>query len=307
MPVMLFFNELSVTLTASPQQIDKTMAEFVDLVRTIHRWRRDAALVTAVPLKSLELAPGYSIQQWIAADGANRDRWRLIRAVQNRAPYRSLIPDDADSDVEYRHDDNRAEGIGTAHLLGGLAISLPSETKWDSPWVTADRTMLAEDEYGSVSLHEDTVEVRHAATRSHIELHKNWVQETGRDGLGSGVAIWENRSLHFPHLTFLPRVEDDLRSLRQDWVRSVSGLLLRVQDAVAEWNEGNAALPSWRTKVSQEFEGRERLCQFVDLDGVSRVFEWHARFTPGAGRLHFRLVAEDRTARVAYIGLKLGL
>lgn len=49
-----------------------------------------------------------------------------------------------------------------------------------------------------------------------------------------------------------------------------------------------------------------KLCEFPDLDGVVRVFELHARF-PGAGRLHFRLVSEDRTARVAYIGRKIGI
>ena len=31
------------------------------------------------------------------------------------------------------------------------------------------------------------------------------------------------------------------------------------------------------------------------------------RFTPGAGRVHFRLVPEQRSARVAYVGLKLGI
>jgi hypothetical protein len=30
---------------------------------------------------------------------------------------------------------------------------------------------------------------------------------------------------------------------------------------------------------------------FTDLDGKVRTFDWHARFTPGKGRLHFRLVS----------------
>jgi hypothetical protein len=36
------------------------------------------------------------------------------------------------------------------------------------------------------------------------------------------------------------------------------------------------------------------------------VFDLHARFTPGAGRLHFRLDPEPRRAVIAHVGRKLG-
>ncbi|WP_432929862.1 hypothetical protein ACQPZZ_06595 [Microbispora sp. CA-135349] len=307
MTVLLFFNELSATVEAPQHRTDHVMAEFVDLLRAIRGWRGDIALVTAVELKSMELAPGYSVQQWIAASGANRDRWRLIRALQNRAPYRSVLAEEADANVEYRYGDRLAEGIGAAHLSDGLAVSLTYDTVWDRTSLDVRRKMLVEDDSGEVSLREDTVEVRHAAAPGHAVVHKEWVQETGRDGLVSGDAIWESRTYFFPHLCFLPRVERDLRELRQDWVRPVASALLKLERSISEWSANSAALPQWQTYVSQEFEGRERLCRFVDLDGLTRVFEWHARFTPGAGRLHFRLVAEDRTARIAYIGLKLGI
>ncbi|WP_405088663.1 hypothetical protein [Microbispora sp. NBC_01389] len=307
MTVLLFFNELSTTVEAPQRRTDNVMAELVDLLRMVRGWRGDVALVTAVELKSLELTPGYAVQQWIAASGANRDRWRLIRALQNRAPYRAVLTEGADAEVEYRHGDRLAEGIGAAHLSDGLAVSLTYDMVWDRTSVEARRKMLVEDDLGEVSLREDTVEVRHAATSGHALAHKEWVQETGRDGLVSGDAIWEHRSLFFPHLRFLPRVERDLRELRHDWVRPAANILGKLERSIAEWNMGSAALPLWQTYVSPEFEGRERLCSFVDLDGLTRVFEWHARLTPGAGRLHFRLVPEDRTARVAYVGRKLGI
>jgi hypothetical protein len=59
--------------------------------------------------------------------------------------------------------------------------------------------------------------------------------------------------------------------------------------------------------VTPEAEQRKRLCMFVDLDGIERLFDWHARFTPGAGRIHLRLVPEEGKARIAHIGLKLGI
>jgi len=306
-PILLFFNELSNTAHAEPRSIDQAMAEFVELLRTIRGWRGDTALVTEEPLKLMEIAPGYSIQQWIARSSVNLDRWRFIRAIQNRAPYRSVLPDSVETGVEYRHDGYRVRGIGAAHLLDGLAVSLPLGVAWGEPWIAVLRLMLAEDERGEVALREEQVDVRHASLPAHAVRHKAWVQDAGREHLTSGAGIWDSRAHHFPHLTFLPRVEGDLRGLSQDWVRPVVDALLGIERAVADWSEERTAWPEWKTKVSGDSESRRHLCWFDDLDGITRIFELHARLTPGVGRLHFRLVAEDRSARVAYIGRKLGI
>jgi len=69
------------------------MVQLVELLRAVRRWRGDIALVSHVPLGTVELAKDYNMQQWISAEAANRDRWRVIRAIQNRAPYRSVIPE----------------------------------------------------------------------------------------------------------------------------------------------------------------------------------------------------------------------
>lgn len=307
MPVMIVLNELSCSNPAPRDRADEAMIALVDLLRTLKQWRSDVTLITQVALKSIELAEGYYVQEWIGAAAANRDRWRMIMAIRNRAPFRSAIPEDFRDEVEYRHDGGIAEGIGTAHLIDGLAISLRLSPAWDEPWLTVERSILEEDDSGAIALRSESVEVRHAAATEHASQHEKWVHEAGLDGLTSGSDIWENRDSIFPHLTFLPRVEAELRNLRVDWVRPVTGQLLKVEEAVAEWHDGQAAMPAWKTKVTGEFEARQRaFCEFVDLDGVVRVFELHARMTPGPGRLHFRLVSEDRTARVAYIGRKLG-
>jgi hypothetical protein len=46
---------------------------------------------------------------------------------------------------------------------------------------------------------------------------------------------------------------------------------------------------------------------FTDLDGENRCFDLHARFTPGAGRIHFRLAPDDAGPRlvIAHVGHKL--
>lgn len=83
---------------------------------------------------------------------------------------------------------------------------------------------------------------------------------------------------------------------------------IAAQDPVAEV----AAFPDARTVPAAPRPAgpvtaqRKRLCLFRDLDGEEECFDLHGRFTPGAGRLHFRLVPEDKALRIAYIGAKLG-
>ncbi|WP_326828593.1 hypothetical protein OIE13_20945 [Streptosporangium sp. NBC_01810] len=186
-------------------------------------------------------------------------------------------------------------------------VGLLLDSEWDTAWVTATREILEEDDHGDPVLRTDDVEVRHVATRDHATQHEDRIKQSGLAELSSGVELWENRTELFTHIRFLPRVENDLRNLRLDWLEPVVDRLISINRAVVVWHRDGTAAPQWETKVTGEYQGREHLCEFVDLDGAVRTFELHARFTPGAGRLHFRLASEDRTVTVAYVGQKLGI
>lgn len=305
MAVLLFLNELSYGSAASPNEADKAMSDFVELLQTARKLRTDLALISQTALNSIELAEGYYISQWISAARMNRDRWRFIRTIQNSAPFNSVFSDDALDDIECKCDGRTAEGIAAAVLLDGIAVSLRLNATWDRPWLAVDQLILEEDESGELEIREDIVDVRHASTSAHIAIHENWIREAGKDRLNTGGEIWDNREELFPSLTFLPSVEGELRRLQPAWVAPVAELLIRLEQAISEWRTERKPYPEWKTKITPESDTNRHLSMFTDLDGEQRLFELHGRFTPGPGRLHFRLVTEDRTARVAYIGRKL--
>ena len=87
----------------------------------------------------------------------------------------------------------------------------------------------------------------------------------------------------------------------------VADKLRQLEDAVSTWNPETAPFPDWPTHVTPESERRKRLCWFVDGDGEVHCYDLHARFTPGAGRIHFRLAPERTTGRiiVAHVGPKI--
>lgn len=308
MSILLFLNELSCGTPQPRTHVDEAMDRFVGLLRRIRQWRSDAALVTSVKREYLELAQGYYVNQWIASKPRHADLWRVIRSMQNRAPFSAVLPPGAGEGAEYSWNGSTAKALGAAHLMDGLLVSLLVDAIWDRFWLQASCEELIESADGEPEIVKDSVQVRHAAKQEHVESHEEWIKESGLSTFRHGSEIWEACGDLYPNLQFLSGVKDQLYDLRPDWVVTVAYQLRKLDDAIGEWDPKLKRQPSWRTEVTPEAEQRKHLyCGFVDLDGAERFFDLHSRFRPGQGRIHFRLVPERRKATIAYIGLKLGI
>jgi hypothetical protein len=307
MPLLMFLNERSCETTATPDAVGTAMADFVDVVRHISHWR-ETALWTQTPITGTELAQGYTYGQW-ASDRRNVDRHRYLLAKRSRAPFKGALPDtdtEAFDEYECRHAGQLVEGLKAALISDGLGLSLALAPQWAAAWLDLAVRHLDEDTDGSLVLRESDRKVRHCATIADAGEHADWIRSNGLLELTSPRLLWEARAEHFPALQFLPRVEKDLQSLSRVWLTPTLRLLADLQSSVASWDPALSAFPCWRAPhITPEAEQRKRLCVFSDLDGVSRTFDLHGRMTPGAGRLHFRLVPEEGTLRIAYIGPKL--
>jgi hypothetical protein len=217
-----------------------------------------------------------------------------------------VLPDGAGEGADYFVGERRAEALAATDLLDGILVSLLVEPVWDSAWIEAGKELLEEGADGEPCVRESRIEVRHAASLDHAVVHEEHIKKAGLSELSSGAEIWEARGEIFPHLCFLPRTERDLRRLRVDWVLPVARELRRLDDAIAEWAPTTQPEPGW-SDVDPEGETRKRLCWFEDFDGERRLFDQHARFNPGVGRIHLALRPSERKATIAYIGRKLGI
>ncbi|GAA3497694.1 hypothetical protein GCM10019016_047970 [Streptomyces prasinosporus] len=303
---LLFLNEKSWGAACDPARAERAMADFVAVVRAAAaEGGSSTALVSEVDVKSLDIAEGYPVNKWIAASPRNRALWRRLRALQGRSPVRSVFSaDDAADHLEYRHDGEVVLGLGAAHFMDGIAVSLAVARQWQADRVTLERSELVEDD-DRLEMRQDAVDVRHLSAEPHLDRYRDWLRAGRSEGVTTGSRIWDSRSDLYPHLTFLQRVEGQLRSLDPQWVVPVRRALERLEEAVAAWDPATMAEPEWRTKVTPEGETRKRVCRFTDVNGETHTFDLHARFTPGAGRIHFRLVREERTIRLAHIGSKI--
>ncbi|MGW1717219.1 hypothetical protein [Streptomyces sp. NPDC002156] len=303
----LFLNEKSWTTACDPARAERAMADFVDAVRAIAKEDpAETSLVSETELKSLEIAEGYPVGKWIGSSPKNHARWQRLLGLQNRSPVRSVYPTpDADGHLEYRHEGEKVLGLGAAHFMDGIAVSLPVAHEWQKPTVGLERSELVELDDGSLEFAHETVDVRHVSSEPHVDEYRSWIRESSLARAATGRQIWERKADLYPHLQFLPRTEAQLTDLDPRWVVPVRRCLERLDAAAAVWDPAATPEPEWQSKVTPEGETRKRVCRFEDLDGKWETFHLHARFTPGAGRIHFRLIGEEGKIRIAHIGGKI--
>ncbi|MGW7127842.1 hypothetical protein ACWGIA_05700 [Streptomyces bobili] len=304
---LLFLNEKSWNTTCDPIRADRAMADFVDAVRAVAKDDPSGtALVSEVEVKSLEIADGYPIGKWVGSSPRNHVRWQRLRALQNRSPVKSVFPaEDADGHLEYRHEGETVLALGAAHFMEGIAVSLPVTPAWQTSSLLLDRSELVELPDGSLAFEHDVVDVRHISAEPHVDEHRAWIRRLSLARAATGRQMWELRADLYPHLQFLPGTEIQLSHLDPRWVVPVRRCLERLDASAATWEPAASVEPDWQSKVTPEGETRKRVCEFLDLDGEWRTFHLHARFTPGAGRIHFRLIGAEGKIRVAHIGSKI--
>jgi hypothetical protein len=302
MTFIVFLNELSFPSGA----VDEAAAEIatLELAKTLQHLRRihsSTALHSSVPLGSIPLGD----DQWLGtvmARSHNRDEWRLLRGFENRAPFRVDLGEAFGLEAEYRHKNILADGLGLSHTVGTLSVSFADED-WLVSTVPLHRMSLNEDGV----MDEQLVHVHHASTAVHIAEQQESLRRMPGEQVRDGEELWARRGEIFPHLLFLPRTEDQLRSFKAGEVRlaSVSHALMDLEIAAGRWQTEDAVMPTFLTRTTPEAEQRSKLFYFDDLSGERRCFNWHSRYTPGAGRIHFWCDRSKGQLSIAHVGEKV--
>ena len=310
MPKDLVFNERSL----SPPFLDPTeaaarMKQFLTLLSTVKTHSRSTgiSLRTSIPLHAWLLAPDYSISQWRNDKSVDIELRRKLLAVGFNWP---AITEQAEPDLMSRHlgseclhEGQRADGLGLAWLLDGLAISFDQQ-----PWVLST-IPLTETTIGPAdTIEHQPVQVRHASRDQHADEHASWLRPSLV--VSDGLDLWNRRSVLFPRLSFCSRVERQLEDLDRGHplLDQVLARLQRLDAYVSSWTTGPFDIRALGIKITPESDptlsAYETEHTFVCPDGQERRFSLHARMTPDAWRLFFYPVRPGEIV-VGHIGKKL--
>ena len=303
--LIVFLNELSTDSAELAKEDARQRAlQLLKVLKAIRRQQPQVGLNSSHPLKDTFVDPRYSLSELLAGN-EYREEWQFLKGFANRSPL-SADMDDAFSlqvgEVEYFYQDQASMALGWADQLGTAVISFPS-TCWDAAWLNVIKQELDD----AAAIQESIVEIRNFTHTEHVGTHLNWLQTVSFEWLSGAGVFWQQRETLFPCLRFLKRTENDMDGLRVSGASYYLVLqrLHELNQDITRWIESAGDWPTFSSKATPEDETRKRLCEVMD-NGEKHNFHWHLRFTGGiAGRIHFRICAQEQKAIIAYLGKKL--
>jgi hypothetical protein len=308
MNVELVLNEISCAPAPTLRDAQARLSQLIQVVRTGVKHGCFRSLRSSIDINSLVLFPDYPISRWRNDEDVDLETRRYFRLITSKYPIDADSPGLADKlqIMDFKLCADACTGLGVALMLDGLAVSLSGNAAWECTTVQIQQYWLDGDD-----LLEEAVVVNHASQASHVEEHAIWLSERNKPKVKSGTELLKLAPALFPRIRFCGGAENQIAALAAgnpylaQLLKKIEGFAI----VAATWEQGAFPLKdlpfltSPETKVTLEKYSRERT--FLCPDGEKRVFDLHARLTPGAWRLHFYPDPNSRTVWIAYVGPKL--
>lgn len=314
MPLQLFLNELS----SSVEEIDRSKAiEYLKglttVLRSVKKIDPNLFLNSEIPLNQFSLGSKFNVATLRNSPECAEERIYL-KAIYNRAPLSHVIKENQHIDsqeFDYKisklsqaYAGEPAVGLGLAHRLEGLGLSVPSHLLWRSSLIELDLLELMEN--GDVSHKE--VHARNVCDLSCLKHHEEALRTLLNPKVSSGYDLWNNREILFPNIRFIPRTEKQIVSILEGnpMLKQLKIKLSGIDKAVAEWSANIVPHPVYPFNVRPESSTRIKYTKFKDNSGIERTFSDHADLAPTEARIHFLLLTDPcKIALIGHVGRKL--
>ena len=310
----LILNELSLQNPTSDKQTARQwMSNFIKTIKAVKDQGVKVYLRTKDDFHTTILAPDYPLRRWLNDKEVDQVERGFIRTLATKAPFSTDIVNSEIQDLEnnaglseFYHQAELAIGLGVAHMLNTIAVSLLSQECWDCSRIEIEARRLDEDEQ---VIHE-IVEIIHASRSNHVQEHTYEIQNRIRKGVINGEDLWNRREELFPNLEFCNVVSKQLYNIRagQLELQPIVKTLFDLQDCCQNWNIGLFSLKGYAIEESGESEptlnkyGKERT--FSCPDGKDRLFERHIKLRFCNLRIHFFAIKPGKVI-IGYVGRHL--
>lgn len=226
MDIDMVLNELSL----SPPAIDKQTARqrMLNLVHTAAELATELHINDAIRVSGgfdeTEIAPGYSLGNWLFDNELYPDERRLIGRYFDKSLFLDDWEDPEIKDKKSRsfffYNEEPAKGLGFAFLRRFLALSArsdPPDPRWESSSITLKRTWIDKEDDSQKS---EEVEVVHASKVEQIQELIPWIEERIEELIQTlvlnGNDLWGLKEELFPNLEFCEDVEKQLLEVNSE-------------------------------------------------------------------------------------------
>ena len=197
-------------------------------------------------------------------------------------------------------------GLASEEINNTFTVSL-SSAGWNEISYQIILQKLSGDENGDLVEQDIESSCRNASTTAHVDEIADFFAPIP----SSGRELFLQLPELYPHLVFSSKAKGQIK--RNHDRPSIEQIYLKLQDidnAAQKLNGGVLRSEFFHYKASPEHEQRRQLPEMYIAfeDGRTRNCEWHLRYTPGCGRIHFSADEGDgNTIFVGHIDGKLGI
>lgn len=313
MDLEMVFNELSArNLAPDISTAQKWMSELISTMLEAKRCGLKG-IRTQADFHAMVLAENYPLASWRNDNEVNREERTFLRTLATKAPLSVDIPNREikikveNPDCELSLEGSQAEGFKFAYYLETLAISLNSESLWNSSHINLELIQIDEDG----ELTEENVEVIHGSQKSHVIEHADWIKNRLQSELLNGMELWNRRDELFASMQFCHVGNKQLRRLRtgEKKLELVLEVLSILNKCAQNWQAGYFSLEGYPFEESGESKPtlnqywRERT--FLCPDGEERLFERHVKLKECNWRIHFFPEVKTKKVIIGYVGIHL--
>ena len=317
MTLSLVFNDLSLRCPAPDRHTARErMTEFIGTLKAAVDHK-----VTVLRMRDnfgdLPLCLDYPMGAWIGDNSVSRDDRDFVLAYATQYSFIRPYDEDLRGDQEFqsgklsfegRFGGEQAEGLGFAHLLNGLALSILSEPCWDTHSLELDCEELEPDS-SEISRRRETLP--HVSRSRHVAVdHAGLIAERIRTGVRTGSDLLRNATTLFPNLVFCNSACKQIEELTASsiYLPRILDRLFELEKLTSSWEGGNFnyrqihnASPESPSTMGRFGDRREFVCP----DGQRRMFEWHLKGLPNAWRIDIVADTKEKKILIGYVGKHL--
>ncbi|NTS43034.1 hypothetical protein HRG84_19265 [Flavisolibacter sp. BT320] len=313
--MIAYLNELSLPTFHADVEAIQRLQEFGDCY-TKAREHGVRDIRTPEGLYGHSLAPNYTIYNWFEDNRADEDLRTLFKSVLGTLPNIEDLLDEyqrtTNSPLTCTFGGVRCTGLALASkkIFDTICFSMDFP-HWQDSIYTIDIEIIFEDEHGDVVSRVEKSDTKHISCLAHVDEHRSFITQKIADTIESGRQMWETRETLFPNLIFCENVRGQLAAYNANTMgfQTIIARLFDLQSVASAMNGTPITPEHFRTLTSPESDSRIKKygaqLTFRCPDGHDRLFTWHSRFTPGAGRIHFVAFENQNIIIIGYVGSKI--
>jgi hypothetical protein len=315
MQLEYILNEIS--LRPVPSSIDEAkimMDAFIGVVIQSRAIGVKANIRAHANISEIEIYPNYFISNWCKDESVPKEKRHYVLKLLTSHPILSELPDQVIEDIketEVSFESEPGVGLAVGFLTDNPILSFNTAVKWQPSSLEVQVSQLKKNHQSQVEIVSTNATLLNISSLDSLSENKEEIFILASSRFLDIADFWSRKGDVFPFLRFSPDILDRIQYLtpRSQFFQQAMMRLLEINKYCESWDGKEFSIAECipnvtpESKSTMQAHGDKRL--FKDDTGQLLICEWHARFTPGPGRIHFCRMKDTNTLFIGYLGLKL--